>query len=132
MATLYCKNRDNKTVPVWNIIYNVDNGKTEMHKYKPHLMGSKADIGFNGYATQQICFVKIKKDKTTKEYDMVNQFKKHPDTRIIIDDKDTGKVYESYGRDWMQYGRVANYGDGKQIFLDIKFMVKIKDNRFLS
>jgi hypothetical protein len=56
---------------------------------------------------------------------MKEKFFIHPDTRIIIDDKETGNVWESYGRDWNSYGRIADYGDGKQIFLDIKFMKKI-------
>lgn len=124
MVTVFCKNRDNKTVPVWKIWYNVDNGMTEMHKYKPHLMGIKADIGYKAYATQQICFIK-KSGKEIKQYDMMNQFSKHPDTRIIIDDKETGNKWESFGRDWAMYGRIADYGDGKQIFLDIKFMKQI-------
>ena len=120
MAIIYCKGKNNRRIKVWLLTYDVDAGETVLYKYKPHLMGIKADLPFRAYATQQKCFVN--KDK---EIDMKRQFEKHPEVKIIIVDMDELKKYISYGRDWAMYGHLADYGDGKQIFLDIKYMKEI-------
>lgn len=125
MSTLYCKNRENKTVKVWEIIRNMDNGQFEMHKYKPHLMGSKANIGFEAYATQLVCFRKKQKGKPLHLENLHALFSRHPEVRVIINDRETGMKFESHGIDWTMYGRKADYGDGEQLFLDIKMMKRI-------
>lgn len=41
---------------------------------------------------------------------------------VVIKETDTGKQWESKVSDWLTFGRSADYGNGKQRFLSLKYM----------
>ncbi len=124
MATiLYCKNRENKTVKVWLFSYDMSTNQREFYKNAPHLFGVSGalqDLGFKAYATQKKVFVKQGRKK--KEYDMLELFEKYGDAKVVILDKERGQKLTSLASDWVLNGVVKDYGDGDQLFLDVKYM----------
>lgn len=42
--------------------------------------------------------------------------------KIVIKETDTGKQWESLESDWALHGKSADYGNGKQRFLSLKYM----------
>src|SRR3990167_3305513 len=115
----FCKDRHGKREKDWTLSLDKNTGEIVLKNHKPHLMGEKAGLPFRAYATQRICF----SQKRTK-YDMKEVFEKSPDLRIEILDMEQGKKFVSRGSDWTKHGRIANYGDGEQIFLGINYMEK--------
>lgn len=43
-------------------------------------------------------------------------------TKIVIKETDSGKQWESKVSDWTEHGKSADYGNGKQRFLSLKYM----------
>lgn len=60
-----------------------------------------------GYGIQEIAFEEIVRKGVDK---------------IVLKEMGTGKRWESRVKDWLEHGRVADYGHGKQRFLSVKFM----------
>lgn len=124
MATiLYCKNKEKKTVKVWTILHEPEENKRTFVKNAPHMFGTGgvlANLGFKAYATQREVFTKSGRKQI--KYDMLELFEKFPNAIIVIIDHEVGGKYTSLAADWVSSGLVKDYGDGDQIFLDIKFM----------
>lgn len=120
---LYCKAREGYKIKVGVLSKDVQTKQWVFIKHKPHLMRV---IGINGgYGIQR----NIVDDKG-KEHDILNLFRKHPDTKVIIVDSDTGKSWFSKGKDWLEHQHKGNYGDGTQVFLSVDYM-KNKDDTVL-
>lgn len=56
------------------------------------------------------------------QYDAFSRFKKIGIKKIKIHEGHTGNNWVSKPDDWIKNGRVADYGNGKQVFLSLKYM----------
>lgn len=70
----------------------------------------------DGYGIQEHAFQEILNKKT--KY-------------IIQEVKETKDKWKSSVKDWIKHGHVADYGHGKQRFLSLKYMTKIKETEQL-
>ncbi len=59
--------------------------------------------------------------------DIFDKYLRGKKGRIIIKEKDTGKVLVASIKTWQEHCAGANYGDGKQIFLATRFMHNADD-----
>lgn len=59
----------------------------------------------DGYGIQYIAFCELRK--------MVKK---------IVIKEDTGNQWEATIKDWTEHSKIADYGNGKQVFLSLKFM----------
>lgn len=56
------------------------------------------------------------------QYDAFIDFEKEGITEIQILEHHTGHTWKSKPADWIEHGKIADYGRGKQIFLSMKYM----------
>lgn len=64
-----------------------------------------------GYGIQEVAFEEIVRRGVIK---------------IVLKELGTNKRWEARVKDWVEHGRVADYGHGKQRFLSVKFMTNGK------
>lgn len=56
------------------------------------------------------------------QYDAFAQFEANGITEIRVYERHTGNTWKSKPKDWVDNGRIMDYGRGKQIFLSLKYM----------
>jgi hypothetical protein len=56
------------------------------------------------------------------QYDAFSSFAEAGLTKIVVFEKHTGNSWLSTTKDWVEHGKIADYGNGKQVFLSLKYM----------
>lgn len=56
------------------------------------------------------------------QYDAFTEFEENGINKIRIHEWRIGNTWISTVKDWVTHGRVADYGNGKQMFLSLRFM----------
>ena len=60
------------------------------------------------------------------QYDAFSEFKEIGIKKITVYEQHTKNKWQSKVKDWELNGKIADYGNGKQIFLSLKFMSFVK------
>ena len=113
--SVYCKNKYGKQVLVGVFMFNLSQGKYTFMKNGARLMRRVGDQG--GYGIQRHVLT-----KEGKKQDILEMFKKHPETTIFIHDVDTDKRYTADAKEWVDHSIQADYGNGSQLFLCVERM----------